>query len=74
MNIMDEDWDVIIILDACRYDYFKKTYPKFLKGKLKKVQSIASNTPGWLKKTFKDIYKNIVYVSANPHINSKMAN
>jgi len=24
MLVMEKDWDYLIILDACRYDYFKK--------------------------------------------------
>jgi len=68
----DDQWRYLVILDACRYDYFKKIFKKYLKkGKLKKVYSPASTTAEWIKKVFQKKYSDVVYVSANPHINSK---
>ena len=76
LNLMDSDWDYLIILDACRYDYFRGLYESLLKnkvkGKLRKVCSPASNTIEWAKKVFKGKYPDVVYVSANPWINSKV--
>lgn len=71
--IRSEDWDCLIILDACRYDYFERVYDDYLTGELVKVQSIASDTPGWLCGTFMDeeSFDDVVYVSANPFVNSK---
>ena len=37
-----ENWDYLIILDACRFDYFVDEYPNFLDGKLFKAVSPAS--------------------------------
>jgi hypothetical protein len=72
-NLLDEDWDFLIILDCSRYDYFKKIYRKYLKeGELKKAFSPAFHTMDWLNKVFPEFYDDIVYVSANPYINSKM--
>jgi len=71
-NLMDKDWKILIVLDACRYDYFKKVYKKYFKGKLKKKKSIARKTIQWLYKTFPNEYEDLVYISANPFINSKM--
>ncbi len=70
--IRNGDWDCLIILDACRYDYFEKVYDDYLDGELTKVQSIASDTPGWLCGTFGDgeSLDDVVYLSANPFINS----
>ena len=70
-DLMAEGWDVLIILDACRYDYFAKTYGDFLNGKLEKRRSPGSSTPEWRIKTFKKKYNDIVYISANPYINSR---
>ena len=70
-NLMEEDWDYLIILDACRYDYFQKVYGNYLRGKLRKARSPASATSEWLKKTFTRRYNDVVYVSANPYINSR---
>lgn len=72
--IHSSKWDVLIILDACRYDYFEKLVWNYLEGKLKKVMSPASHTIPWVKKVFSNrYYDDIVYVSANPFINSKVS-
>lgn len=68
-----KDWDCLIILDACRYDYFKNVYSDYLKGSLKKAYSPASYTPQWLKNIFDGDYDDVVYVSGNPYVNSKGA-
>jgi len=65
------DWDYLIILDACRYDYFEKVYREYIKeGKLRKVLSSGSSTEEWLNKTFRNKI-DVLYISGNPHINSK---
>jgi len=72
--IHETDWDYLIILDACRYDYFKefyKNYESLKRGKLEKKKSRGSHTPEWLINTFPEDYK-YTYVSANPYINSRM--
>jgi len=63
-------WDNLIILDACRYDYFEREYPSFLEGELEKVTSPASCTIDWLKITWKGYY-DLTYVSGFPSVNSK---
>lgn len=72
-NVMQEDWDYLIILDACRYDYFEKVYDDYFDGELEKRDSGAGATPEWLTKTFTEDYDyfDISYFSANPYINSK---
>ncbi|MFC7229668.1 LTA synthase family protein [Salinirubellus salinus] len=55
-NIYDEEWDVLIILDACRYDLFEEfaprhdVYERF--ESVVPIYSCASATPEWLVKTF----------------------
>lgn len=73
-KLLDEtDWDLLIILDACRYDYFREIYSEYLEGDLKKAISPASNTMEWCRKVAGDYrFKEDVCVSANPHINSKV--
>jgi hypothetical protein len=71
INIMDKQWDYLIVLDTCRYDYFLKLFDGFLQGKLEKVYSPASCTVEWCIKSYTKNYKDVVYVSANPYINSK---
>jgi hypothetical protein len=64
---------LIIILDACRYDYFKywikENKPCFL-NKLIKVNSKGTNTVEWFTNTFKQEKYNLCYISGNPYINS----
>ncbi|HEC65572.1 MAG TPA: hypothetical protein ENI23_09770 [bacterium] len=69
-RIVEEDWDNLIILDACRFDFFEKVYKDYLDGTLEKRISKGSNTGEWLVKTFPDKY-DYVYISANPYINSR---
>jgi hypothetical protein len=64
------NWRVLIILDACRYDYFKEFYKDYFRGTLYKVLSSGSCTSEWCKKTFTKYYEDVIYVSSNPYINS----
>jgi len=70
-SLMKENWDYLIVLDACRYDFFSKLYKNYLNGELKKVISVGGGTPEWCIESFKDYYDDVIYISANPHINSK---
>lgn len=71
MKLVDKDWEVLVVLDACRYDFFEENYEDFLSGELTKRESPACRTPDWFKAEFgKEKHEDIVYVSANPHINS----
>jgi len=71
MLVMEKEWDYLIILDACRYDYFKKVYKDYLKGNLRKTISPGTYTLEWFLKNFKESYKNLIYISGNPYINFK---
>ena len=71
-NLLEENWDYLIILDACRYDYFKEIYGNYLDGEVKMAISPATTTMQWLNNVFTGFYDDIVYVSANPYINSKI--
>lgn len=62
------DWDVLIVLDACRYDYFVRL--NTIKGRLIMVRSPGSCTIDWLKAVFTKYY-DLTYISANPMVNSK---
>lgn len=72
-HIHSLNWNILIILDACRYDYFTKYYSRYLEGDLKKVITPATHTSPWRKKVFGGRkWNDIVYVSANPFINSRV--
>ncbi len=63
------DWDVILVLDACRYDYFEEFHQDYLpEGDLFKVRSEGSSTGEWLYKTFPGKY-DMTYISTNPYVN-----
>ena len=71
-RIKNENWDCLIVLDACRYDTFEKVYRDYLDGELSKGISSCISTPGWLEGHFRDgDYRDVVYISGNPHINSR---
>ncbi len=73
--IMDEGWDNLIILDACRYDVFSEFYQKneIHKGILESRISRGADTTSFLIENFKRHNKaqldEIVYVAANPFVN-----
>jgi hypothetical protein len=67
--MVEEDWDTLIILDACRYDLLAETDP--FDAPVEKKTSPATYTKGFLKKTFDDgDFPETVFVSANPHFES----
>lgn len=67
LKILDQEWDYLIILDACRYDTFEKAND--IDGKLSKVISAGSSTREWIKNNFSGTPKlNIDYLSANPYV------
>ncbi|MCD6369382.1 MAG: hypothetical protein J7L38_06270 [Thermoproteales archaeon] len=61
----------MIILDACRYDFFKEHYMRYFDGELIKTYSVATNTPEWVEKIFDTYKEDVIYISANPFINSR---
>ena len=68
VDFMAEDWDNLIILDACRYDLFAEVYEG--PGRLETRRSIGSNTPEFLTRTFDGrTFEDTVYVTANPQVN-----
>lgn len=70
IDVMEQDWDNLIILDACRYDTFESRYNKFnIRGDIYKVNSKASSSMEFMKKNFSNkILHDTVYVTANPHV------
>jgi hypothetical protein len=73
VSIMEEHWDYLVILDACRYDFFSKLYRGYLRGNLEKRISLGSSTIEWCKKSFRERYDDVIYISANPFVNSNIA-
>lgn len=68
--VMNEDWDTLLILDACRFDTFRRALPDSgLSGTLRRKRSLGSNTPEFLRANFDDrTFRDTVYVTANPQV------
>jgi len=66
IRVVDEDWDYLVVLDACRYDIFEEM--NSIEGELSKKVSQGSSSEEWLNENFQDLYEDIVYVSANPYV------
>jgi hypothetical protein len=64
--VMKEDWDNLIILDACSYELFADT--NWIKGSLEKKISRGSHTWMFLQENFQSYYPDAVYISSNPFI------
>jgi len=62
--------DVLIILDACRYDIFEKVYKKIIGGTVEKRISPARHTLEYYQKAYPNKY-NMILVSTNALLNSK---
>ena len=71
-SIIEEKFDHLILLDACRYDFFKEN--NILDGQLSKRISIAPHTSGWLRKSFTKKHDDLIYISANPETAKKQHN
>ncbi|WP_076145062.1 alkaline phosphatase family protein [Natrinema saccharevitans] len=67
VDIFKEDWDNLLILDACRYDMFEEHAD--LPGQFESRQSRSSSTREFLKANFqgRDLL-DTVYVTANPQL------
>jgi len=67
IDIFEQDWDNLLILDACRYDLFKQYSD--LDGELERKTSRGSSTVEFLQGNFDGRTLNdTVYVTANPQL------
>jgi len=68
--VVDEDWDTLVVLDACRYDDFADLHD--LPGDLRSRRSRGSHTVEWLRGNFagRDLL-DTVYVTASPQFHFK---
>lgn len=55
IDILQEEWDVLVILDACRFEVFEEVYKKSLKkkGELKKAKTFSEGTKDWMTSNIK---------------------
>jgi hypothetical protein len=66
VRVMDEDWDNLVILNACRYDLFEEFAP--FDGETRSVLSRAGESWGFMQENFvgRSLH-DTVYVTSNPH-------
>lgn len=70
INLMENDWDTVILLDACRYDLFEGA--NTIDGDLGFRISPGSATPEFLTASFEGRqFHDTVYVTANPIYRTK---
>ena len=77
-NVYDRagEWDLLIVLDACRVDALRVLAPEFdflpAPGKIEAMWSLGSASTEWLCKTFTTDHRaeiaRTAYVSANPYV------
>ena len=65
-DIVEEDWDTLVILDGCRYDLFERM--NTISGNLESRQSAGSESWEFLRTNFegRELH-DTVYLTANPH-------
>jgi len=78
-HVLEEDWDVLLVFDACRVDLIAEVARAGNHDVLDGFDpeqhvrdSVASRSPEWIAKTFdferySDQLANLAYVTANPH-------
>jgi hypothetical protein len=72
-NIYEEDWDMLIILDACRVDALREVAPEYsFINTVDKRMSVGSHSREWIAKTFTEKYKKEIgqttYVTSNLNV------
>lgn len=64
-NVFEREWDVLLILDACRYDMYQRII-----GESDRIWSVGSSSDEWMDHTFTDEYAEelaqTAYVTGNP--------
>jgi hypothetical protein len=68
VHVMEEDWDTLIILDACRADLFEEVMDLSRFDRYSRAISLGSHSSEWTRRNFTGKkFADTVYVSANPH-------
>ncbi|MFB6195793.1 MAG: hydrolase [Haloplanus sp.] len=68
-NVLDREWDVLVVADGCRYDLMAETAPEYpFLSEPEPFTSIAGGSLSWMRRTFtatRDL-SDVAYVTANP--------
>jgi len=70
--VLEKEWDLLVVLDACRLDLFEQVAPQYeFVDTIGSSVSAASSTTGWLRANFAEKFaeecSNIAYVTGNPN-------
>ncbi|WP_435064321.1 hypothetical protein [Halobaculum sp. EA56] len=69
--VLEEEWDTLLVLDACRYDMFAEH--NTIEGDLDHRTSLGSNTEEFLVRNFRGgRFDDVVYVTANPQVSVRL--
>lgn len=72
-NVYERDWDLLLILDACRVDALEAVADEFafLPETVPEIVSVGQGSPHWMANTFTDEFRDeqrqTAYISANPY-------
>lgn len=74
-NAFEKEWDLLVVLDACRYDLFAEFAPRHsvyeLFDSVGRMYSIGSQTPDWVARTFgqadESLLSQTLYISDAGH-------
>lgn len=68
VNVMEEDWDNLVVLDACRADAFEEMVDLDRFDEYRRTVSHGSHSKEWTRRNFAgEQFGDTVYISANPH-------
>lgn len=74
-NVYDKEWDLLIILDACRVDALRELQPEYgFLGTIESIYSVGGQSQEWMNATFTEDYaseiSNTTYITGNPYSSS----
>jgi len=69
-NLLQEDEFLLVILDACRYDFFERRYTRHFEGNLERTYTTNTYTMQYLMNTWTDEY-DITYVAGGPVVSDR---
>ena len=77
-NIFGREWDVLLVLDACRIDLMRDVLNDLDIGwKVNELESVDTMTGYWMEKTFIPEHENkmedTIYICSNPHSESLLS-
>lgn len=69
-NVYERDWDVLVVLDACRVDLLRSVADEYtFLERIERMESVGSMSKEWMAKTFTGSYadeiRETVYVTGN---------